>query len=73
MDDDDEDEWESAADNFQVKVSIKENENFDDEWEGGTDGFFATSEIKNHLAGAQYLIWQAELHLSHGHSFIQHE
>ena len=52
MSQDEEDEWESAAENFQVKVSIKEQDNFDDEWEGGTDGFFATSDIKNHLAGA---------------------
>ncbi len=53
MDEDEEDEWESAADNFQIKVSTKDHDTFDDEWEGGTDGFFATSDVKNHLAGAQ--------------------
>ena len=52
MDEDEEDEWESAADNFQIKVSTKDHDTLDDEWEGGTDGFFATSDVKNHLAGA---------------------
>ncbi len=52
MSQDEEDEWESAAENFQIKVSIKEQDTFDDDWEGGTDGFFETSDTKNHLAGA---------------------
>ncbi len=53
--DDEEDEWESAAENFQIKVSIKDQETYDEEWEGGTEGFFATLDTKNQLAGATRL------------------
>lgn len=47
-----EDEWESAADNFQVNLTISHDKDEEDEWENGVDEFVVSgTEIKSQVAG----------------------
>ena len=51
-----EDEWEAAADNFQVKPTASSKSNNEDQWDGAADDFTVSSlEIQSHVAGERDL------------------
>jgi hypothetical protein len=60
---DDEDEWESAADNFQVNLKVSIQRDDEDEWENSVDEFVVSgTEIKTQIAGSSidYPQWRTE-------------
>jgi hypothetical protein len=62
---DDEDEWESAADNFQVNLKVSIQRDDEDEWENSVDEFVVSgTEIKAQIAGSSIDYPHGELNVA---------